>query len=81
MLAVNRTSMTSPSGIEFDSIREGTRGPALPAAERATADSLRQQLHTYRHELARVRAENQALREQLARRLGADRATAVTSRP
>jgi len=67
---------------QIDHLRDtaATRGPALPSAERATADSLRQQLHTYRSEVARLRAENQALREQLARRLGADRAAAVTKR-
>jgi hypothetical protein len=59
----------------------GGREPALPAAERATVDSLRQQIHTYRDEITRLRAENQALREQLARRLGADRAAAVTNPP
>jgi hypothetical protein len=53
---------------------------AVPSAERATADSLRQQLHTYRAEITRLRAENQALHEQLARRLGAERTTAITSR-
>ena len=52
----------------------------VPAAERATADSLRQQLHTYRDEINRLRAENQTLREQLARRLGAERAAAITHR-
>ena len=46
--------------------------------QRASADSLRQQLHTYREELARLRAENTALKEQLARQLGAARAASVT---
>ena len=46
--------------------------------QRATADSLRQQLHTYREELARLRAENTALKDQLARHLGAARAASVT---
>ncbi len=53
---------------------------AVPSAERATADSLRQQLHTYRQEIARLRAENQQLREQLARRLGTERTAAITNR-
>lgn len=53
---------------------------AIPTAEQATADSLRQQLHTYREEINRLRAENQTLRKQLARRLGAERAATVTSR-
>ena len=55
-----------------------TPGSAVPSVERATADSLRQQVHTYRSEITRLRTENQSLREQLARRLGADRAAAVT---
>ena len=53
---------------------------ALPTAEQATADSLRQLVHTYRAEINRLRAENQTLREQLARRLGAERTAAITSR-
>lgn len=53
---------------------------AVPSAERATTDSLRQQLHTYRQEIARLRAENQQLREHLARRLGTERTAAITNR-
>ena len=56
------------------------RPTVLPAAERATTDSLRQQARTYRDEINRLRTENQALREELARRLGAARAAAVTRR-
>ena len=51
----------------------------FPAAERATADSLRQQLRTYRDEVTRLRTENQELRDQLARHLGAARAAAATT--
>jgi hypothetical protein len=57
----------------------GRRGN-LPSAERATPDSLRQQLRTYREEITRLRADNHELREQLARHLGATRAAAVTER-
>ena len=46
--------------------------------QRASTDSLRQQLHIYRDQLARLRAENTALTEQLARQLGAARAASVT---
>jgi hypothetical protein len=53
----------------------------LPSAERATTDSLRQQLRTYRDEITRLRTENQELRDQLARHLGAARAAAVIRRP
>jgi regulator of replication initiation timing len=49
-------------------------------AERASVDSLRQQIHAYREEITRLRTENQALCEQLSRRLGTDRAAAVTNR-
>jgi uncharacterized protein DUF6262 len=57
--------------------RPADRRQHIPAAERATAQSLRQQLHTYRDELKRLRAENRALREQLARHLGTARAAPV----
>lgn len=65
---------------EIDRLRASTanRPGRLPAAERATVDSLRQQLRTYREETTRLRSENQELRDQLARHLGAARATAVT---
>lgn len=50
-------------------------GRALPAEQRASTESLQQQIHTYRQEITRLRAENTALNEQLARHLGAARAT------
>ena len=67
---------------EINRLRHASQGRpgVLPSAERATADSLRQQVRTYRDEITRLRIENQELREQLARRLGADRAAAVTRR-
>ena len=62
-----------------------TKRPSGPSRERsaaapqqATPDSLRQQVHAYRGEIARLRAENQVLGEQLARKLGAARAESVT---
>ena len=55
-----------------------SRTSSVPIAERATADSLRQQLRAYRSEIARLRLENQDLRQQLARQLGAQRAAANT---
>lgn len=68
---------------EIDQLRQSrpTRGPSLPASQRASIDSLRQQLHAYRGELARLRAENKALTDQLARHLGDARTAAITSRP
>ena len=66
---------------EITRLRDTTTGRpgTLPAAERATADSLRQQLRTYRDEITRLRTENQELRDQLARHLGAARAAAATT--
>jgi uncharacterized coiled-coil protein SlyX len=68
---------------EIDRLRQSPRaqGRSVPASQRATVESLRQQLHAYRAELARLRAENQALNEQLARHLGTARAAAVTTPP
>jgi hypothetical protein len=50
--------------------------PTRPAAERATAESLGQQLAALRALEAELRAENTRLREALARRLGQERAGA-----
>ena len=64
---------------EIDRLRDASATrPRLPSVERASTDSLRQQLHTYREEITRLRTENQELREQLARHLGAARTAAVT---
>ena len=65
---------------QIDHLRDTatSRTSTIPAAERATTDSLRQQLRAYRSEIARLRLENQELREQLARQLGAQRAGANT---
>jgi predicted RNase H-like nuclease (RuvC/YqgF family) len=41
--------------------------PRRPRDQSATVESLRQQLHAYREEIARLRAENRALNDQLAR--------------
>ncbi len=66
---------------QIDQLRDlpASREPTMPPAERATADSLRQQIHTYRAEINRLKTENQEIREELARRLGADRAAAITA--
>jgi hypothetical protein len=48
--------------------------PSLPGAQRASIDSLRQRLDTTRDEITRLRAENNVLRDQLARSLGKQRA-------
>jgi hypothetical protein len=49
-----------------------------PAAQQATVESLRQRLHTTRAEITSLRAENAALRDQLARQLGEQRARHAT---
>ena len=61
---------------QIDQLRQPptSRASRVPAAERATSDSLRQQLRAHRSEIARLSLENQELREQLARQLGAQRA-------
>jgi len=46
---------------------------AIRLSQRATPASLRERLDGLREELARLRAENITLRDQLARRLGEDR--------
>jgi hypothetical protein len=51
---------------------------AIPASQKATTDSLRQQLHAYREEITRLRAQITDLNDQLARHLGAARTAAVT---
>ena len=48
-----------------------------PSRERATRDSLRHQLETLRLDVAELRRENKALREQLARQLGEERTSAT----
>ena len=55
-----------------------TRTTNVRSSQRASSDSLRQQLHIYREEVARLRAENSALKDQLARQLGMARATSIT---
>jgi hypothetical protein len=54
--------------------------PALDN-ERASAESLRRLAEGLRLELGRLREENKALRDQLARQLGINRTHAKTLRP
>lgn len=49
------------------------RTPTIPAAQRASADSLRQRLSAATDEISRLRHDNTALRQQLARLLGQQR--------
>lgn len=55
--------------------------PNKQSGQRASDDSLRQQVHLYREHISRLQAENRALKEQLARQLGIARAAAVTKQP
>ena len=50
---------------------------AVPAAQRASAESVRQRLSALHDEIARLREENHQLRDQLARRLGHERMSAT----
>jgi hypothetical protein len=55
-------------------LRSTTAPAPAPVAQRASVGSLRQRLDTARAEVARLKAENTVLRDQLARQLGAQRA-------
>lgn len=53
--------------------RRARPAPAMPAAQRATAESLIERLDNARAEIARLRAENTDLHTKLARSLGEHR--------
>jgi hypothetical protein len=61
-------------------LRRNAPPPAVDN-QRASAESLRRMAEGLRLELGRLRQENKALREQLARQLGHDRTRATTLRP
>ena len=65
---------------EIERLRQSKAKPDDRPAQKASIDSLRQQLHLYKQELARLQTENRALKEQLARQLGAARAASATRR-
>ncbi|MGK2954938.1 MAG: DUF6262 family protein [Solirubrobacterales bacterium] len=58
---------------EINRLRENTSIVPIPAAQRATDESIRQRLATAREEIERLRAENTMLRTQVARTLGEHR--------
>jgi Family of unknown function (DUF6262) len=61
----------------IENLRQARPHPAsgaTPSAQRATIDSLHQQLDALRSRLTELQVENQTLREALARRLGQQRA-------
>jgi hypothetical protein len=64
---------------QIEQLRQSSRPTrsSVPPTQRASNDSNRQKMALYREELERLRAENRDLREQLARKLGAERAAAV----
>jgi hypothetical protein len=51
-------------------LRDRTTTTPVPSAQRASGASLRQRLDSQKDEIAALRADNHALREQLARQLG-----------
>jgi hypothetical protein len=79
---VSRSWLYSQDELRAEVHRHRRPNPSTPNArpqdQSATVESLRQQLHTYREEIARLRADNRALNDQLARRLGAQRVDNVT---
>ena len=79
---VSRSWLYNQDELRAEIERHRRRNPATtrrrPLDQSATVESLRQQIHAYREEIARLRAENQALNDQLARCLGAQRAEHVT---
>ena len=64
---------------EINQLRQPRPGNS-PAGQKATADSLRQQLRAYRDEITQLRTEITSLRSQLARHLGTARTTAITGK-
>ncbi|MGH8296283.1 MAG: DUF6262 family protein [Steroidobacteraceae bacterium] len=79
---VSRSWLYRQTGLrsEIEQLRSATpsRPRAATSAHPASDESNRQRLMLLREELARLTAENAALRERLARKLGAERAAAVT---
>jgi TolA-binding protein len=53
------------------------RARRVPTAQRASIESLRHRIEALREEAARLRRQNQLLRDQLARKLGAERQSAL----
>jgi hypothetical protein len=92
--AINYTAIARTAGVSRawlyrqDQIRDlisqlrQQHAPATAlATQRASTNSLRQQLATARAEITRLRAENRSLREQLARQLGLQRTQHATGQP
>ena len=79
---MSRSWLYNQSGLRAEVERHRRPIPAAPRKrprdQSATVESLRQQVHAYREEVARLRAENQVLNDQLARLLGAQRVDNIT---
>jgi len=74
---VSRSWLYREPTIRAEIERLRTARPArlrLPAAQRPSSESLHQRLDAVREEISRLREENRNLRDQLARKLGHDRA-------
>jgi hypothetical protein len=65
----------------ISSLRSSSPATSSPAAQRATAESLKARLDAAREEITRLRTENTTLRHQLARQLGQNRAGTQASQP
>lgn len=75
---VSRAWLYRQPDIRAEIVRLRETAPAarlLPSIQRATADSTRRRLDLALDEIQRLKTDNAALREQLARNLGAQRAT------
>jgi hypothetical protein len=69
----------SPNTVRVARLRSSPPpAPSPEATTRASISSLRQRLESAKAEISRLRAENSALRDQLARQLGAQRAQQAT---
>jgi hypothetical protein len=69
---------------EIQRLRDATRRaptPPIPAAQRATADSLRRRLDATHERIRQLTDENQRLRRQLAQTLGDQRAATTPAPP
>jgi hypothetical protein len=79
---VSRSWLYNQSGLRAEVERHRLPGLVVPRKrppdQSATVESLHQQVHAYREEIARLRAENQVLNDQLARLLGAQRVANIT---
>ncbi len=58
---------------DINRLRERTTAIPVPVAQRATVESTRQRLDTAHDEIQRLRADNDMLRDQVARTLGEQR--------